>query len=329
MTARVPFRAGDLEGRTASAEELARISFPGDFVLLADVSEFEPQVNDPVYLAWSKAIIIRAAYGTSHQDHAWYGGQRRQLLHDGGARFLGIYQYLVNGQDGGAQADALHAQVGAIQPGEVIVADYEEGQHAMLSQWYNRMLALGYPQPQLWTYSYPYFGLAHGAFPCEWVASYSLSEPMTPPLVPHKLWQFTSSFPVPGVGIADCSVYHGTIDELAALAYKGTPPPKPRPSFTAPRNLRVHAGRSNVSIDHVDPPASGGPVDHYKVYVFLGSFPHAGDLMPTYPRYMRHAPASFGGLGSVISGTHMTARVVAFDAAGHASAYADAQFEMP
>src|SRR5262249_28973664 len=30
---------------------------------LADVSEFQPQINDAKYLAWSKAIIIRAAYG--------------------------------------------------------------------------------------------------------------------------------------------------------------------------------------------------------------------------------------------------------------------------
>ena len=83
----VPFRAGR---RPGIAEPMAAPAFSGPHVLLADVSEFQSQIVDAVYLAWSKAIVVRAAYGDSHDDRAWYGGERRALLHAGGVRFLGI-----------------------------------------------------------------------------------------------------------------------------------------------------------------------------------------------------------------------------------------------
>jgi len=222
----VPFRAG---GETARAASLAAVLAPGPQVLLADISEFQPQISDAAYLAWSKAIVIRAAYGDAHDDHAWYGGDRRDQLHAGGAKFLGIYQYLVNGQDGAAQASALHRLVGDIRPGEVLIADYEEGQRQMLTAWYLRMRQL-YPQaawPYLWTYTGLNFGNAHGVLPVEWIAAYQAAEPVTP----HKLWQFTDAYNVPGVGTCDCSVFHGTIDQLAALAY---PAPQEDRMFTIP-----------------------------------------------------------------------------------------------
>lgn len=221
-----PFRAGQAAAAPQALPHFTALTSPA--VLLADVSEFEPDIADPVYLEWSQAIVIRAAYGTSHQDHAWYGGDRRAQLHEGGARFLGIYQYLVAGQDGAAQADALCEIIRAPQPGEVIIPDFEEGQHMMLTSWYNRMLAnLGHGfAPYLWTYTGLFFGQANGALPVEWIAAYGQAEPSTP----HKLWQFTDNFRVPGVGQADCSVYHGSIDQLAALAYQGTKPaPAPAP----------------------------------------------------------------------------------------------------
>lgn len=333
---KVPFRAGgESQSRTGPLPQplalpLVAESFTaGTSVLLADVSEWEPDIADAAYLAWSKAVVIRAAYGAQYDDKAWYNGQRRQALHDGGARFLGIYQYLVAGQDGAAQADALRRLVGAIRPGEVLIADFEEGQHAMLTAWYNRMLTLYGPgiRPYLWTYSGLFFGEAQGAMPVEWVAAYGQAEPTSP----HKLWQFTSSFPVPGVGSADCSVFHGTIDELAALAYQkpqAQPPPAPKPKFGKPTNVTVRAGDTNVEVLTADAPDGMVP-GHFEVSVFSGSFPSAADLVDTYPRFMAMAPRSFGGLGGIASGTHMTCRVVAVDADGTRSAYTDVHFEMP
>jgi hypothetical protein len=318
----VPFRAG----RDAAAPQVLPhfTAMTSPFVLLADISEYEPSIADAVYLNWSKAVVIRAAYGDQHDDKAWYGGQRRTLLHSGGARFVGLYQYLVAGQDGGAQANALHGLVGALRPGEVLIADFEEGQHAMLSAWYNRMLTLGYPRQYLWTYSGLNFGQANGALPVEWLAAYGQVEPSSP----HKLWQFTSSYSVPGVGLADCSIFHGSVDQLAALAYQGAQPAPAPVTFGPPRNLTVRAGGGSVLVERCDPPAAG-PADHYEIWVFTGSFPSAETIVASYPRFMHAAPQQFGSLQTVPSGTHMTLRAVAVAADGTRSQYADARFEMP
>jgi hypothetical protein len=210
-----PFRAGGSPSELIPQEPFTAPDGAAASTYLADISEFEPDISDAAYLAWSKAIVIRAAYGDAHADKAWYGGARRADLHKGGAQFLGIYQYLVAGQDGGTQASALHALVGGLQKGEVMIADFEQGAKAMLTAWYNRMLALGYPGRYLWTYAGLYFGGREGVLPVEWIADYTATEPASP----HKLWQFTSSARIPGVGVADCSVFHGTAGQLAALAH--------------------------------------------------------------------------------------------------------------
>jgi hypothetical protein len=244
----VMFRAGAMPGVTVEAYAPAALT---PQVLLADVSEFQPDIADAAYLAWSKAVVIRAMYGDAHDDKAWYGGQRRADLHAGGARFIGIYQYIVAGQPGAAQADALRAIVGDLKAGEVIIADFEEGDRAVLTAWYNEMHKLYGPAvyPYLWTYSGLNFAQANGVLPVEWVAAYGQAEPASP----HKLWQFTDAYPVPGVGAADCSVYHGTIDQLAALAYGGTVtiPPAPVPA-PAPVKFGVCA-----AIGHHDTTGSG------------------------------------------------------------------------
>jgi hypothetical protein len=227
-------------GGTAIA---APATFTGTYTLMADVSEFQPDVVDSVYLAWSKAVAIRALYGDAHDDAAWYGGQRRSLLHTGGVKFLDIYQYLVSGQSGAAQAQAFRGLVGAIQKGEIFAADFEEGQHQMLTDWYNEMLVL-YGKgiaPYLWTYSGLDFGQAQGALPVQWLAAYQATEPSSP----HTLWQFTSSFSIPGIaGPCDCSVYHGTVDQLAALAYGNVPVPAPSKATPAPKALSTHTESS-------------------------------------------------------------------------------------
>lgn len=192
-------------------------------IYLADVSEFQPNINDATYVAWSQAIIIRAAYGDAHTDLAWYGGARRADLHTAGIKFLGIYQYLVNGQSGASQAQAFHTLVGPIQKGEVFIADFEEGSQPMLTDWYNEMITLygSAITPYLWTYTGLDFGIAAGIMPVQWVADYTSAEPSTP----HILWQFTDSYTTPGVGVTDCNQYDGTTAELAALTYGGSTTP--------------------------------------------------------------------------------------------------------
>jgi len=187
--------------------------------LLADVSEFQPDINDAAYLAWSRAIVIRAAYGANHDDRAWYGGDRRKQLHDGGAQFLGIYQYIVAGQDVTAQAREFCRLVGTLRKGEYPLADWEEGAGNLAGRraaW-NHVVAseLGFSPGG--GYSGLFFARDHGLAPVEWIAAYQATEPAPP----HLLWQFTDRFGVPGVGQADCSVYHGPVTDLAAHAFGG------------------------------------------------------------------------------------------------------------
>jgi GH25 family lysozyme M1 (1,4-beta-N-acetylmuramidase) len=223
--AAVPFRAGRLDSEAPAlalqgGEQTAAL--PG-VVLLADVSEFQPDIADATYLRWSQAIVIRALYGT-RVDKAWFGGARRDALHAGGARFIGIYAYIRGDQDITAQAKALISLLGKLRPGEKLIADIEEGPGSQQARWVTWAktinAALGDPP---WDYSGLNYAAAHGLQPVTWVAAYGTREPDPP----HQLWQFTDAFKVPGVGTADCSVYHGTIDDLAALAYQG---PKTAPA---------------------------------------------------------------------------------------------------
>lgn len=219
----VTFRAGrgpSEHAGPAGAATPAEVT-AGPSVLLADVSEFQSQVS-AAYFAWSQAVVIRAAYGT-RTDRAWYGGQRRAFMHSGGARFVGIYQYLTAAEDPVAQASALVSVLGGrLEDGEAVICDLEEGagnQRSRLDAWAHVITDSLGDAP--WDYSGLYFSRAAGIAPVDWVAAYQSTEPS----VPHRLWQFTDAFAVPGAGTCDCSVFRGTIDQLAALAHGGTAPP--------------------------------------------------------------------------------------------------------
>lgn len=221
MTTPIMFRAGGVPSGVPA--------FSGPATFICDVSEFQPSIADAVYLAWSKAIIIRAMYGDQHDDAAWYGGARRDALHADGAQFVGIYQYIVASQDAAAQAHALVNLLGPLRPGEIILGDLEEGTGDQQARWqaWQQVILAAYPQlrhfpdPGPWQYSGLDFAATHGLHP-QWVAAYQAAEPA----MPHLLWQFSSSYPVPGVGLADCSIYHGSVAQLRARI---TPVPKPTP----------------------------------------------------------------------------------------------------
>lgn len=221
-----PFRAGRKPGEFVGMRNMLRdlgMASDPSVTLLADFSEFQPEIDDAAYLAWSLAGIVRAAYGDAHDDRAWYGGQRRDFLHAGGIRFLGIYQYVVASQPVAPQADALIRLVGTLRRGEKLIADIEEGSFSQTARWREWSgLIQDHFGDMPWDYSGLNYAHDHGLQPVNWVAAYGQPEPT----VPHDLWQFTDAFQVPGVGVADCSLYHGTIDQLAALAFQGTTPPE-------------------------------------------------------------------------------------------------------
>jgi hypothetical protein len=200
----------------------------GPVTYVPDVSEFQPDIHDAVLLKWTKAVIIRAMYGSVHDDKAWFGGQRRAQLHQQGAVFVGIYQYVVADQSAVVQAKALLDLIGPLRPGEMIFGDFEEGagnQSGRWQAWAKTIHAGTGEQPRL--YSGLAYAASHGLAP-DWVAAYQRREPAGR----HILWQFTDRQQVPGVGTCDCSVFHGSAEELAALARPAPParhatPPAP------------------------------------------------------------------------------------------------------
>lgn len=260
----VMFRAGRAETAYRAAAPLESVpetvAGAGASTYLADISEFQPDLIDAKYLAWSKACIIRAAYGDAHDDRAWYGGARRSALLAGGARFLGIYQYLVAGQDAAVQARALVKLVGPrLNTGEMIIADVEEGsgsQAARLSAWASVIKDAYGIAP--WSYSGLSFASAHGIAPVTWLAAYQSAEPATR----HVLWQFTDAYSVPGAGSCDCSVYRGTIAQLAALAYGGSAPAPVTPPAPPPAPARApafpYASADYLGTESADPHCHSG-----------------------------------------------------------------------
>jgi hypothetical protein len=181
--------------------------------------------------------VVRALYGT-RVDRAWYGGARRDALHAGGARFIGFYAYIRADQDVIAQAKALISLLGRLRPGEKVIADIEEGTGSQQARWvtWAKAVHAGLHDPP-WDYSGLNYAATHGLQPVTWVAAYGTREPDPP----HQLWQFTDAFTVPGVGVCDCSVFHGGIDELAALAYQG---PKTAATF---HGLYTTAGQFSLA----------------------------------------------------------------------------------
>lgn len=189
---------------------------------LPDVSEFQPDVNwKAVAERNGGAAIVRAMYGADHVDRAWYGGARRKSAQRDGIQVLGIYQYLVQGQDAVAQAEAFVRLVGSLHPGEFAVLDLEEGigdQAPRAEAWFRYVdKHLDYPGSSgSWLYSGAAFYEEHGLMPIAdskrhtWVAAYQAH----PPAVPHTLWQHTDSEQWPGIGRCDCSIFHGDVRRL-------------------------------------------------------------------------------------------------------------------
>lgn len=287
---REPGQAGREPGQAGTLHPA--VSFTGTVTLMADVSEFQPNVADAVYVQWSHAVGIRAMYGDAHDDLAWFGGARRGAFHSAGIKFLAIYQYGVAGQSGAAQAQAFHDLVGPIQEGEVFVFDFEEGSRQMVTDWFNKMLSLYGPGivRYLWVYSGLFFGEDRGVLPVDWLAAYQNNEPASP----HTLWQFSEGFSVPGIGLADCSAFHGTVDQLAALGYHRPVPVTPGVwSFDVLQTFDITSvGKNSVAVTFSAPagllgdvpkPAPG--VARYEFAIVAGATLDGHPNIASYPRH--------------------------------------------
>jgi hypothetical protein len=207
-------------------------------ILLPDLSEFQPNADMAgIKHANGGAAIIRACYGQAHPDHVF-----AKLRHDAraaGFAFLGIYQYLVASQGVIAQAQAFCDIAGVLSPHEVPILDLEEGtgnQAGRAAEWLAVVRDRTGKTP--WLYSGLSYAETHGLAPIfngpeihTWVAAYGFTEPQ----LGHTLWQCTDGkvgsniTSWPGAGRCDTSVYHGTLEQLAALITPKPPPPPEEP----------------------------------------------------------------------------------------------------
>jgi hypothetical protein len=190
--------------------------------------------------------------------------------------FIGLYHYLVAGQDAVSQAKAFCAWIGpasAVFPGTVFMLDLEEGsgnQSSRANAW------LGYVDHfygldklplnmRSWLYSGNSFAQTQGLTPIfnsarhTWVASYKATETG---LLPHTLWQSTNGVVGAnitnwaGAGRCDTSIAHHSVSELAAMGWRAgivKPPveiitPPSTTAYPAPTNLSMSGKRTSVSI---------------------------------------------------------------------------------
>lgn len=220
---------------------------------IPDLSEWQGQVDWASLLRGGYPAAIIRVYNGHRADKQF--ARNRAQAHENGVRTLGLYAYLVDGVDVEQQAREFVALVGHLQPGEWPIIDYEASglQPADASAWIRYVAgALHGSEPWLYTGEYIYRTQHLDkaiALPAKrtWLAAYGAHEPDEG----HALWQYTSHGTVPGVaGNVDLSVFHGTVDQLAALTH-AAPAPSPAPGPTShpryPFPTGIHPGGTSPS----------------------------------------------------------------------------------
>ena len=248
---------------------------------MPDVSEFQTVSagSAPNWAGIKKqnggAGIIRVGYGTNHLDHMFVSNYT--ALKANKFSFIGLYHYVVAGQDITAQAKAFCNWIGpasALFPGTVFMMDLEEGAGNQLNRantWLNTVDHFyGLDKLPLnmrsWLYSGQSFAVSQGLTPIfnsarhTWVASYKATETF---LLPHTLWQSTNGVvganitSWAGAGRCDTSIGHHSVAELAAMGWKSTivkPPDVVPPvvvtatAYPAPTNLTMSGKRVSVGV---------------------------------------------------------------------------------
>lgn len=222
-------------------------------VLIPDVSEFQAGSTAPDWAGIKAqnggAGIIRVGYGTAHLDHMFVSNYTAMKAN--GYSFIGLYHYLVAGQDAAAQANQFCNWVGppsAVAPGTVFILDLEEGtgnQTSRAMTWLTLVDTFyGFDAKPLnmrsWLYSYTSFivaatlGAIFASNRRTWIAAYQTSEPA----IGHTLWQSTDGTTGshitnwPGCGRTDTSIFNGDLPTLAAMGWpKPVIPPVIPPSI--------------------------------------------------------------------------------------------------
>ena len=202
---------------------------------IADISEFQANIDAPTYLKENQCLISRVHNG-NRPDNMMPG--RRDYLRGQTFTGLGWYQYLVASRDPADQAHDFINTVGGLRSNEWPILDLEEGsgdQTARAAEWFGVVDKwAGFPAM---LYSGDSFmtdqlgGSAHWTGRPVWIAAYAPAEPSQA----HTLWQYSESASFAGIagGGCDASVHHDTASEFIKAVRGGrapTPAPTPAPS---------------------------------------------------------------------------------------------------
>lgn len=179
---------------------------------IPDLSEYQTSIDWPTLAQARPAVILRAHNGRrADRQFAARLVQARRY-----AQVRLFYGYMVADRDAATQGRELAAIVGPLQPGEAFVCDAEEGAGDQSARVKAYLAALSGRDV---VYSGDSFAHDHLAAELKtsgllfWDAAYRAAEPTTQ----HFLWQHTDHEATPGVGATDCSIFHGTVQQLRDL----------------------------------------------------------------------------------------------------------------
>lgn len=210
---------------------------------LADISEFQSNLDADAYIGGGYRCIIIRAHNGSRPDKLWPA--RRDYVRSKPFTAVGYYQYLQKGRDAAQQAREFVNTVGPLRGNEFAICDLEEGtgsQIARAEAWF-AVVDAAYGMRAMLYAGESFFrsnlgGSGRWSGRPRWIAAYRSSEPTDP----HELWQCTGDglglsqygrFPgLAGSGL-DGSIFHGTDQQfLQAVRGGAAPPPPPAPADT-------------------------------------------------------------------------------------------------
>lgn len=185
-------------------------------IYMADISEFQSNIDAPTYLKYHKSLICRVHNGYRADNMM---PVRINYLRQYKFKALGWYQYFVDDKDPQWQANEFIEIVGSLRVNEFAICDCESGSGSQVNrvkEWFSvvdKWANMG---------STLYSGLSFlntnlggtdtwKGHPI-WVAAYGQSEPQ----VPHNLWQYTDHAHYGAItpSYCDSNIHHGTDDDF-------------------------------------------------------------------------------------------------------------------
>lgn len=207
---------------------------------MADVSEFQSNVDAPKYIAAGPKCIICRTYNGYRPDNMM--PDRRDYFRGQPFTGVGWYCYLEAEISAESQAHGFIDTVGKLGANEWPILDVEEGSGSQTSRaeaWFKIVDAwAGFPAMLYASDSFisgQLSGYGHWSGRPVWVASYHSSysdSPAHEPSGKHVLWQFTDREPMAGVsGACDCNVAHMSAADFVKSVRAGkAPAPTPKPT---------------------------------------------------------------------------------------------------